>query len=95
MVLLLKTTIFYPFFPPNSLQDVEPWSQNLLCDNTSPLDIVTRHVSGDRAYVSESQEARVISYVSHVATRYILVLDRSDNMNKHARWSNLHNALFG
>ena len=92
---MLKTPIFFPFIRSYSLQDVEPWSQNLLCDNTSPLDIVTRHVSGDRAHVSESQEARVISYVSHVGTRYILVLDRSDDMNKHARWSNLHNALFG
>ena len=38
---------------------------------------------------------RVVRYVSHVATRYVLVLDRSASMAAAGRWSNLHNALFG
>ena len=39
--------------------------------------------------------ARTIRYVSHVATRYVLVLDRSEKMAANERWNNLHNALFG
>ena len=84
------------FCSPHSYPASAPTKQNLLCDNLSPLDIVTSHVTArGGVHVSQPEKTRDIRYVSHVATRYILVLDRSDNMNKNGRWNNVHNALFG
>ena len=83
------------FCSPHSYPASAPTKQNLLCDNTSPLDIVTAAVTS-RGGVTVSEMPRdIVRYVSHVATRYILVLDRSDMMNKNGRWNNVHNALFG
>ena len=77
------------FCSPHSYQRSAPTKQNMLCNSLSPLDIVSSdgHVTG--------HVARVIRYVTHVATRYVLVLDRSASMNKNGRWTNVHNALFG
>ena len=79
------------FCSPHSYQRSAPTKQNLLCGEKSPLEVVTSlplQSSGPRP-------ARVIRYVSHVATRYVLVLDRSHNMASNGRWNNMHNALFG
>ena len=64
-----------------------PTKQNLLCNSQSPLEVVS---SVSKHSLSGPREIR---YVSHVSTRYILLLDRSQRMKE--RWSNLHNALFG
>ena len=79
--------------------------QNLLCDGVSPREMVRQATSNSApapaAPPSETSAPppppppRVVRYVSHVATRYVLVLDRSASMAAAGRWSNLHNALFG
>ena len=79
--------------------------QNLLCGGVSPREMVRQATSNsapapaappsDTAAPSPPPPPRVVRYVSHVATRYVLVLDRSASMAAAGRWSNLHNALFG
>ena len=79
------------FCSPHSYQRSAPTKQNLLCDERSPLEVVTSL----SLQSSLPRPARTIRYVSHVATRYVLVLDRSEKMAANERWNNLHNALFG
>ena len=77
--------------------------QNLLCDGVSPREMVRQATSNSAPapaappsdIPAPSPPPRVVRYVSHVATRYVLVLDRSASMAAAGRWSNLHNALFG
>ena len=79
------------FCSPHSYPHSAPTKQNLLCGEISPLEIVTRRPQ----HSSHPHLAREIRYVAHVATRYVLVLDRSDKMASQGRWNNMHNALFG
>ena len=79
--------------------------QNLLCGGVSPREMVRQATSNsapapaappsDTPAPPPPPPPRVVRYVSHVATRYVLVLDRSASMAAAGRWSNLHNALFG
>ena len=75
--------------------------QNLLCDGVSPREMVRQATSNSAPAPAAppsdtpAPPPRVVRYVSHVATRYVLVLDRSASMAAAGRWSNLHNALFG
>ena len=77
--------------------------QNLLCGGVSPREMVRQATSNSAPApaappsdtAAPPPPPRVVRYVSHVATRYVLVLDRSASMAAAGRWSNLHNALFG
>ena len=82
------------FCSPHSYPHSAPTKQNLLCGEKSPLEIVTGAPTPTNSLQSP-QPSRVIRYVSHVATRYVLLLDRSERMGRHGRWNNMHNALFG
>ena len=82
------------FCSPHSYQHSAPTKQNLLCEERSPLEFITRAPSPTSSLHSP-QSSRVIRYVSHLATRYVLLLDRSERMARNDRWDNMHNALFG
>jgi len=76
-----------------------PTKQNMLCNNKPPIDIVSTHPINTYLSSNATNKTSLIPpsfrYVSHRTTRYVLVLDRSLQMDNSGRWTNLHNALFG
>ena len=82
------------FCSPHSYPHSAPTKQNLLCGEKSPLELVTRAPPPLGSGFSKPP-SRVVRFVSQLATRYVLLLDRSDRMARHGRWNNMHNALFG
>ena len=91
--------MFQLFCTPQLYDREAPTKQNLLCNNKPPLDIVSQHPlnthPSSNSTAGTSLLAPSFRYVAHQTTLYILVLDRSAQMGKRGRWTNLHNALHG
>ena len=96
---MIYLSYFQLFCTPELYDREAPTKQNLLCNNKSPMEIVSQHPLN--TYASSNSTAGTplfapsFRYVSHQTTLYILVLDRSAQMGKKGRWTNLHNALHG
>eukprot|EP00090_Calanus_glacialis_P035817 TRINITY_DN6109_c0_g1_i2.p1 TRINITY_DN6109_c0_g1~~TRINITY_DN6109_c0_g1_i2.p1 ORF type:complete len:1093 (+),score=204.46 TRINITY_DN6109_c0_g1_i2:1-3279(+) len=87
------------FCTPELYDRETPTKQNLLCNNKSPMEIVSQHPLNTHASSNSTAGTPLFTpsfrYVSHQTTLYILVLDRSAQMGERGRWTNLHNSLHG
>ena len=71
-----------------------PTKQNLLCQEQSPMSVITsnRQINGVEKSNKTHTSVPIVEYVIHQSSRHLLVLDRS-TQSKHV-WKHLHHALY-